>query len=105
MDQMICAHCQEPILPGEDLAEITIADSAATNAHRECTLRIVLGGIGHLIDHAHFCGGELGPDAGLDYRTSALMVDVWVHRKGIKAMALMEGDQENEGSALHPPSA
>lgn len=73
---MICFHCKEEILPNEDRADIIYMD-----AHRECALRNVLGGIGHILDHAHFCTGPLGPDAGLDYRTSALLVDVWVHRK------------------------
>lgn len=75
---MICANCNEPIVEGEERADIITMDS-----HRECALRSVIGGIGHLIDHAHFCDG-VGPDAGLDYRTSALMVDVWVHRKGVE---------------------
>ena len=79
---MICFHCNEPILHAEDRADIINMDS-----HRECALRTVIGGIGHLLDHAHFCHGELGPDAGLDYRTSSLLVDVWVHRKGIDAAA------------------
>jgi hypothetical protein len=57
-------HCDEPILPGQERAEIY---TAMVDAHRECSLRSVLGGIGHLLDH----------------RTSALMVDVWVLRKGI----------------------
>lgn len=82
-DTKICAHCAEPILPGEDRADII-----TMNAHRECALRSVLGGIGHLIDHAHFCGSKLGPDAGLDYRTSVLMVDLLVHRKGLEALKL-----------------
>lgn len=76
---MICADCLEPILPGEDKADIITMD-----VHRECALRSVIGGIGHLIDHAHFCKG-VGPDAGLDRRTSALLVDVWIHRKGVEA--------------------
>jgi hypothetical protein len=75
-----CMHCEEPILPGQERAEIY---NERVKAHRECALRSVLGGIGHLLDHAHFCHGPLGPDAGLDYRTSALLVDVWVMRKGI----------------------
>lgn len=78
---MRCYLCDEPILPTEDRADIITID-----AHRECSLRSVLGGIGHLIDHAHFCRG-VGPDADLDYRTSALMVDVWVSRKGLAAAA------------------
>lgn len=83
--QMTCAHCQEPILPGEDRADIV-----TMNVHRECALRSVLGGIGHLLDHSHFCGSELGPNAGLDYRTSALMVDLLVRRKGLEALRLAE---------------
>lgn len=78
---MICAYCSEAILPGEDRADISNMD-----AHRECALRSALGGIGHLLDHAHFCRG-VGPDAGLDHRTSALMVDIWVTRKGVEAAA------------------
>jgi hypothetical protein len=74
-DKMICALCDEEILSRKDRADIITMDS-----HRECMLRNVLGGIGHLLDHAHFCKGELGPDAGLDYRTSSLMVDIWVNR-------------------------
>lgn len=76
---MICASCNEPILPGEERADIVTMD-----VHRECALRDVVGGIGHLIDHDHFCSG-VGPDAGLDRRTSSLLVDVWVARKGVEA--------------------
>jgi hypothetical protein len=74
----VCALCSEPIEHDDELAPII-----NMVVHRECSLRSVLGGIGHLIDHAHFCHGK-GPDAGLDYRTSALMVDVWVHRKSVE---------------------
>lgn len=78
---MICTWCNEPILIGEARADVVGMD-----AHRECALRSVVGGIGHLIDHEHFCHGEKGPDAGLDYRTSALLVDVFIHRKGVDAI-------------------
>lgn len=77
---MNCLFCEEEIAEGER------ADVIGTDAHSECWLRQVLGGIGHLLDHAHFCKGELGPDAGLDYRTSALLVAVWVTRKGVEAV-------------------
>jgi len=77
---MKCFHCGEPIHSYEERADIITYD-----AHRECALRMVIGGIGHLIDHAHFCRSDAGPDAGLDYRTSALLVDVWVKRKGVEA--------------------
>ncbi len=83
---MTCFHCNEEILPTDDRADIITMD-----AHRECALRSVIGGIGHLIDHAHFCKG-VGPDAGLDYRTSALMVDVWIHRNGVEAATRIGGN-------------
>ncbi len=79
MSEMICFHCQEPILDSDERADVITMDM-----HRECALRSALGGIGHLLDHAHFCKGELGPDAGLDYRTSALLVDVWVARRSVE---------------------
>ena len=50
--------------------------------HRQCALRSVVGGIGHLLDHQHWCVGKSDPDAGLDYRTSALLVDELVNRMG-----------------------
>jgi hypothetical protein len=48
--------------------------------HRECSLRSVMGGIGHIVDHARYCHGDLGTDAGLPYRVSALLV--WMHLQG-----------------------
>lgn len=79
---MICFLCEEEITESDERAAVI-----GTDAHRECMLRSVIGGIGHLIDHAHFCKGEKGPDAGLDYRTSALLVDVYVYRKGVEVTA------------------
>jgi hypothetical protein len=48
--------------------------------HRECSLRSVLGGIGHLRDHAVWCIIEGDPDAGMSYRESALAVWDWAQR-------------------------
>lgn len=45
--------------------------------HRECAFRNVMGGIGHHVNHARYCHTDLGPDAGLPKRTSALLV--WRH--------------------------
>jgi hypothetical protein len=53
--------------------------------HRECSLREVLGGIGHLLDHKYYCRGLHDPDAGLTYRESALLVWTWVQIKGVEA--------------------
>ncbi len=44
--------------------------------HRECQLRTVMGGIGHLVDHERYCHG-VGPDAGLSRRRSSLLVWEW----------------------------
>lgn len=70
-----CVLCDEP-LTGPSASELQ-------PVHRECALRSVSGGIGHHIDHAHFCRGIGDPDAGLDYRTSALLVDVLLARRGV----------------------
>ena len=59
-----CQLCHEPLDP--------IFDDEAI--HRECSLRSVMGGIGHLIAHEHWCTQRRDPDAGLTYRQSALMV-------------------------------
>lgn len=81
MSERLCSLCGEAMGDGEP----SVVQN--TDIHRECALRSALGGIGHLLDHAHFCHGELGPDAGLDYRTSALLVDVWVARRSVEEAA------------------
>ena len=50
--------------------------------HRECSLRNVLGGIGHLTNHMVWCGERHDPDAGLGYRESSLQVWKWVADHG-----------------------
>lgn len=65
-----CIHCREHF-KGHDNGAIL---PGGAHVHRECHLRAVLGGIGHLVDHARYCTGELGPDAGLTYRQSAWLV-------------------------------
>jgi hypothetical protein len=50
--------------------------------HRECTLRNVMGGIGHLTNHLVWCKERGDPDAGMGYRTSALAVWDWVAEHG-----------------------
>lgn len=50
--------------------------------HRECSLRSVMGGIGHLQNHQVWCLERHDPDAGLGYRTSALMVWNWIADHG-----------------------
>jgi hypothetical protein len=58
--------------------------------HPECALRSVLGGIGHLTDHEHWCNGVGDPDMGLSYRESALRVAAWVAEHGVEAAVAIE---------------
>jgi hypothetical protein len=54
-------------------------------------LREVMGGIGHLLDHDHFCVERHDPDAGLPYRLSALLVDTYVAYKGVETSVNVNG--------------
>lgn len=65
-----CWHCEEPFTAGDS----GMVMPTGLAQHRECGYRAVIGGIGHLVDHDYFCGGELGPDAGLSRRASSLLV-------------------------------
>lgn len=73
MPQPICSLCELAMERASDHRH---------GMHRECTLRNVLGGIGHVLAHDYWCLQRHDPDAGLDYRTSALLVDLYVDRKG-----------------------
>jgi hypothetical protein len=78
----LCAMCNESVVV-DPSSTVIQTDEGPRKMHRVCGLREVVGGIGHLLDHDHFCRNMGSPDAGLDYFTSALMVDVWVQRKGV----------------------
>jgi hypothetical protein len=72
-----CLLCHEPLTPRDD-----------ETIHRECSLRSVMGGIGHLIAHDYWCGEPRhDPDAGLTYRQSALLVDEFVAVVGVDEAA------------------
>lgn len=76
-----CTYCGEHFALGDNGAAL-----GATIVHRECHLRVVLGGAGHHVDHARFCG-ELGdPDGGLSFRKSSLLV--WAHIVELKPLTL-----------------
>ena len=83
--QTSCVLCDEPMA---DEPSVSIIQPM----HRACSLRSVTGGIGHHLDHEHFCKTLHDPDAGLDYRTSALLVDELVARRGPPAMAGRDRD-------------
>jgi hypothetical protein len=65
-----CMYCDEQFRPGDNGA-IMLTGLAQ---HRECGYRSVMGGIGHHVDHARYCRSDLGPDAGLNRRTSSILV-------------------------------
>lgn len=78
-----CVMCEEIVREGERGSFMGIAEMPYYGpVHRECSLRGVLGGIGHLQDHLRWCVQEHDPDGGLSYRKSALLVWEWVQEKG-----------------------
>jgi hypothetical protein len=77
-----CGLCDEPILDGEPLSP-----THGLVMHQECGLREVIGGIGHLIDHARYCRELHDPDGGFTYRQSARLVQMWVEIHGVEAAA------------------
>jgi ribosomal protein L24E len=81
-----CMYCGESIQNGDNGA---IMPNGYVQ-HRECSLRSVWGGIGHHVNHARYCGGELGPDAGLTYRESAILVWRLFHGTAVTEEALSE---------------
>lgn len=68
----LCVYCVEAIEQGDHGAIMAIGPH-----HKECAYREVIGGIGHYVSHDRYCLGELGTDAGLTRRQSALLV--WRH--------------------------
>lgn len=75
-----CGLCEEPLEAGQDTHPLGGVPSGA--AHRECLLRCVMGGIGHHLDHAFWCGVMGDPDGGRTYRQSALEVDALLAGRG-----------------------
>lgn len=78
-----CLLCREPLgltdPPGMDVH----TPEGLRRTHRECSLREVLGGIGHLIAHDLWCAQHHDPDAGLTYRQSAKLVDAYYRVVGM----------------------
>jgi len=74
-----CPLCEEVIGAGEEVNAVS-----GNRAHRECLLRSVIGGIGHLEDHQRWCIEAGDPDGGRTYRQSAIEVDQWVVEHGIE---------------------
>jgi hypothetical protein len=66
-----CELCAEALTLRDDVVPM----NPFQVAHRECLLRCVLGGIGHLENHELWCNQRHDPDGGRTYRQSAL--EVW----------------------------
>jgi len=81
----ICPLCEdpEPVLALDD-GESTVDGRLA---HRDCLLRVVLGGIGHLENHAYWCREKGDPDGGRTARQSGIEVAAWVREHGVEAAA------------------
>jgi hypothetical protein len=84
---MVCHLCGEFIEPHEQLGPTFMP------FHRECGIREVLGGIGHLIDHPYWCVTMGDPDGGLSYRESARMALTWWE---LRSLTGPESEAENE---------
>lgn len=71
-----CALCDEEIQPDDQGSFMGAWPDrpALAPVHRECSLREVLGGIGHHRDHDYWCHEMHDPDGGMTYRESALAV-------------------------------
>lgn len=67
----VCFQCEEPIREGDGGGTY----ESGLVVHKECNLRSVMGGIGHLVDHARYCATDT--DAGLGRRVSSKMVWEW----------------------------
>jgi hypothetical protein len=79
MSAVSCYYCDQPILPTDEIAPgMLMVDGYVTQTHRECALRAVIGGIGHLENHQYWCNTMHDPDGGYSYRESALRVDEWI---------------------------
>jgi len=83
MSTNVCPLCDdpEPVLPVE--AGESKVDGLLT--HRDCLLRVVLGGIGHLENHSFWCVGMHDPDGGRTARQSGIEVAAWVRAHGVES--------------------
>lgn len=75
-----CVHCDEPVQAGQQGSFVYVALEGLDvqrPAHKECSLRVVLGGIGHLENHPYWCNLVGDPDGGRSTRQSALEVWKW----------------------------
>lgn len=68
-----CAHCEEAIEPHHQ-GSFVYTPEGARGVHKECALRVALGGIGHHENHDLWCTQLHDPDGGRTRRQSAILV-------------------------------
>lgn len=74
-----CVLCEEPVVEGDQGTLFTTGEPA----HRECSLRSVVGGIEHLTAEPGHALGSCYEGSTLTYRESALQAWKWVQEHGI----------------------
>lgn len=90
-----CLACDTPVTEGQQwkpMKYVTMTSVEDRKVHVECGLREVMGGIGHLTNHAYWCKEMHDPDGGLSYRASALAVWGWIKDNGFDAAAAISSD-------------
>lgn len=80
-----CELCGEGICDQDQGSFMFGLDGQKKPVHRECSLRSVMGGIGHWNNHVAWCIDRHDPDGGYSYRESALMVWDLIHELGFNA--------------------
>lgn len=79
---IVCALCTEPI-KDEDYTWMNPEQAA----HVACSLREVVGGIGHQLAHEYWCLQKHDPNAGLTHYQSARLVGLLAQLVGIEEVA------------------
>lgn len=87
-DRGLCALCDEDI----STYDAWVPLNPMQYGHHECSIREVLGGIGHHLGHEYWCLQQRAPDAGLTYRQSAKMIVALIDVLGI--------DEVSKGSVV-----
>jgi hypothetical protein len=81
-----CLFCSGAI-DGDAAPGQIYTEEGVRHSHWQCSLREVIGGIGHLVAHPYWCTQMHDPDAGLTYRQSSLLVAAWIEVMGVEEAA------------------
>ena len=104
---MDCQFCDEVIVYTDpSIPPLYNQSGEPLNYHRECMLREVTGGIGHLMAHPYWCVQQHDPDGGLTRHQSSQMVMHLANVIGTDAMVARFPDtsdlQREEVSDVDP---